>query len=202
MRRVSQACKLLFSLCTVLASPLAAQNRLFNPDLDLNDLGWTEITGSSDWILFDADACHVTTGSGGLNLGSAQNGAHQTFLAQSDCVVITPSEDLCWGMEYNNGGTTVYASLKFYLDEGCSNDAGAQSNASGPASPGSWTSLLGCTTAGGTHHGVRFWVSSTTPNTMSGFTMVADRMFLGTRIQAFTDDFEAHSFCRWSPVAP
>jgi hypothetical protein len=179
------------------AAPLAgAENRTPNPELDLNVDHWTAVSGARSWMLFDADGCHTTVDSGGLNLESAQSGPHQAFSTHGGCIEATAEETVCFGMKYNNGGANVTLSLRQFTDAACGNSAG-QSNAIGGPSPSGFAELSGCTTLGaGT---LSFWIetSSLTPNTTSGFTMVADRFYVLPGIRVFGEDFETESLCRW-----
>jgi hypothetical protein len=186
----------LLALAATIAPLAGAENRTPNAELDFNADDWTPVNGARSWMLFDADGCHATVDSGGLNLESVQTGPHQAFSTHGGCIEAVAEETVCYGMKYNNGGANVTLSLRQFTDAACSNSA-SQSNTTGGPSPSGFAEVSGCTTlAAGT---LSFWIETTslTPNTTSGFTMVADRFYVLPGIRVFGDDFETESLCRW-----
>lgn len=182
------------------ASPAAAQNAFFNPDFDVDAAGWESVAGSFglDPLNEDADDCPGSS-SGRLVAGPFSTEFVGTVIAVDSCLDVEPFQEV-WldaTLWLRNAGTVwVQLRVREFTDDVCTLNSVVPPRAPFEppvgAAPEQYRFSLE-TTAG--VESVNVVVDSVS---LSPYTLLLDRLYLGVSERLFADDFEGGSTCRWS----
>lgn len=190
----------LFWIVGMATSPAAAQNAFFNPDFDVDAAGWESGWGGFGLDPLDEDADDCPGSSSGRLASTWFGTVHAgTAIAVDSCLEVEPFQEV-WldaTLWLRNAGTVwVDLHVREFTDDVCTLHQSLL-----PREP--FEPPVGATPEQycfslETREGVRSVNVVVDSVSISPYTLLLDRLYLGVRERLFADHFEGGSTCRWS----
>jgi hypothetical protein len=193
-RRTLRLAALVLALALATA-PLAAQNRIGNPEFDASIDGWFfDFSAAMTWIEEDVDDCAASGALEGIS-GEASPSSWLFMTRAMDLVEVTPGETVYLSVRFlSPGALTGSIFLTYCVDPfNCGSSSPFLDSATGALE---WVTLEASHEIPEGVAIVLFGVSASSPT--GSFAIDLDSAYLGLAERIFAESFEPGEICRWS----